>query len=85
MEANAASDVANIRWLIETDKSLGHGETALNLLGWIYKEKGCVDSAVECFRESLTIQPTHNAAFWHMKDIENVVRVFLSSRFNVGD
>ena len=72
MEAHASADVENIRWLIETDKYLQHRETALNLLGWINKERGRVDSAVECFRESLTIQPTHNAAFWHLRDIENV-------------
>ena len=83
MEAHASADVENIKWLIETDKYLGHRETALNLLGWIYKERGRVDSAVECFRKSLTIQPTHNAAFWHLRDIENVLLIFLSSRFNV--
>ena len=83
MEAHASADVENIRWLIETDKYLGHRETAWNLLGWINKERGRVDSAVECFRKSLTIQPTHNAAFWHLRDIENVLLIFLSSRFNV--
>ena len=80
MEDHAAADMENIKWLIEIDEFLGHKETALNLLGWIYKERGRVDSAVECFRKSLAIQPIHNAAFSHLRDI---VLVFLSSRFPV--
>ena len=83
MRDQAAADEENFIRLIKSDIYLGHRETALNLLGWIYKERGRVDSAVECFRESLTIQRTHNAAFCHLRDIENVLHVFLSSRFPV--
>ena len=62
MEAQAAEDIDNIRWLILTNESLSHRETAFNLLGWIYKESGHSDKAMECFQESLAIKPTHNAA-----------------------
>ena len=43
-----------------------HLDTSLNLLGWVYKDRGDVDSAVDCFIKSMTIQPTYNAAFWHL-------------------
>ena len=69
MEANATADVENMVKIIRTDYYLGHRETAFNLLGWVYKERGLVDQAVECFQNSVVIQPRHNAAFWHMLDI----------------
>ncbi|MEW8544989.1 MAG: tetratricopeptide repeat protein, partial [Candidatus Thiodiazotropha sp.] len=69
LNANASADIDNIWWLIRTDPLLGHKETALNLLGWIYKERGLIDRAVECFRESLSIQPSHNAASRHLEEI----------------
>ena len=69
LDTNASADIDNIRWLIRTNRDLAHRETALNILGWIYKERGLVDRAVECFRESLTIQPSHNAALVHLQDI----------------
>ena len=69
MDANASADVDNILWLLTLDATLGHRETALNLLGWMFKERGIVDRAVQCFRESLAIKPSHNAAFLHLRDI----------------
>ena len=69
LDSNASADTDNIRWLIRTDGFLGHRETALNILGSIHKERGIVDTAVECFRESLSIQPSHNAATLHLQDI----------------
>ena len=71
MKANAAADAENILSLYCTDKCLGHRETTLNLLGWIYKEEGRIDRAEKCFRMSLKIQPTQNAAFSHMRDLES--------------
>ena len=62
MEAQAAEDIDNIRRLILTNEFLSHRETGFNLLGWIYKESGHSDKAMECFQESLAIKPTHNAA-----------------------
>lgn len=49
-EANAAADIANIEWLIETDLGLVHRATAFNILGWIYKKQGFINKAVYCFQ-----------------------------------
>lgn len=69
MDANAACDADNIQFLIKSDQNLSHREAALNLLGWIYQEKGLVDKAMECFMESLSIKPEHNAACRCIPDI----------------
>ena len=66
MEANCDAEVANIKWLIETDFCLGHRETGLNILGWIYQNKGHVDQAVRCYQESMAIRPNNNTALIHM-------------------
>ena len=44
---------------------ISHRETCLNLLGWIHREKGNVDLAVQCFAKSLKERPRYNAAYWH--------------------
>ena len=81
LDVNASLDTNKIRWLILTDRLLGHKETAVNLLGSIYKERGLVDRAVECFRESLNIQPSHNAASLHLQDIcQNRSRTYQMER-----
>ena len=69
MEANCDADVANIKWLIETDFCLGHKETDLNILGWIYESKGHVTQAVSCYQESLAVRPHSNPALIHMHNI----------------
>ena len=69
LDTNASADTDNVRWVIRTDYTLAHRETALNILGSIHKERGIFDRAVECFRESLSIQPSHNAATLHLHDI----------------
>lgn len=43
-----------------------HFDTSLNLLGWVFKERGDVARAVECFQKSMRTQPTYNAACWHL-------------------
>ena len=63
MEEQAAVDMDNILRLIQTDQFLGHKETAYNLLGWTYMERRLVAKAMECFKKSLAIKSTHNAAF----------------------
>ena len=73
LDTNASVDTNNILWLIRTNRLLGHRETALNLLGWIYKERGLVDRAVERFEESLTIQSSHNAALVHLQDEDTYI------------
>ena len=73
MEANAQSDIDNIHRVIETDPVLGHKETALNILGFIYKEKGCIDKAVRYFSASLVSQPENNAASLYMHEIRRYI------------
>ena len=51
--------------LIE-DRNIGHRETALNVLGWVYEQQGRLDKAIACYRTSLQIKRVHNAAFWHL-------------------
>ena len=46
-------------------KCVYHRETCLNLLGWIHKERGDNNQAVQCFSESIKMRSTYNAAFWH--------------------
>ena len=62
---NAIRELQNI---INDDPNLGHKETGLNILGWIYRKEGNNDEAERCFRESLEIQPAYNAANLHLED-----------------
>ena len=51
--------------LIDDDIPM-HKETSLNLLGWVYKDIGNTQKAVDCFVKSLKLQPENNAAYWHL-------------------
>ena len=51
--------------LIDDDIPM-HKETSLNLLGWVYKDLGRPQKAVDCFVKSLKLQPENNAACWHL-------------------
>ena len=68
MGIHAAADVENMQSVIAS-KTVSHTETCLNLLGWVYKEESSTDRALDCFQMSLALQPEHNAAVWHIKDI----------------
>ena len=43
-----------------------HLDTSYNLLGWVFKDRGDVTRAVECFRKSMRLEPMLNAAYWHL-------------------
>lgn len=43
-----------------------HTETAMNLIGWCYKQEGDLEKAIEYFYDSLSLQLIDNAAFWHL-------------------
>ena len=74
MEANALADIASIWGLILTKPlSLSHFETTLNILGWIYKERGLTALAKMYLLESLSSRPTHNAASLHLRDISSIM------------
>ena len=69
MTPNVAADTDSMEWMVNT-KEISHRETCLNLLGWVYKNQGRVDSAVECFQTSLEYKPVANAAVLHLRDID---------------
>ena len=70
-EAEKIEDIKKIVWLVKNDLTFGHKETALNLLGWIFKQEGDVENAVICYQASLSMHNSHNVATLHLKDIEN--------------
>ena len=43
-----------------------HRETCLNLLGYVHRDRGEINRAVQCFVKSLETNPLCNAAFWHL-------------------
>ena len=47
-------------------KTVCHRETCLNLLGYIHRDRGEINRAVQCFDKSLQTNPHCNAAFWHL-------------------
>ena len=51
---------------INNERRLNHRDTALNLLGWVYKEEGKLNRAYECFKKSLHFRPQQKAAVWHI-------------------
>ena len=59
---------SNIKKMINllNKKYVYHRETCFNLLGWIHKQRGDTTRAVQCFRKSLEVRSTYNAAFWHL-------------------
>ena len=63
---NILKDLQNT---INSDPNLGHKETGLNILGWIYRQEGDMDEAERCFLESLEIQSGYNAANLHMEEL----------------
>ena len=69
MTPNVAADTDSMEWMVNT-KEISHRETCLNLLGWVYKDQGRVDRAVECFQTSLEYKPVANAAVLHLRDID---------------
>ena len=71
MDTHASGDIDNMEMLLNT-RGISHRETCLNLLGWLYKEHGDIVRAMGCFRMSLEVKPFWNAAFWHIKDIEEL-------------
>lgn len=79
MEDEANADTMYIHWFIEKDQYLRHKDVALNILGWIYKEQGRVDKAIQCFNSSLVFQTERNAAIFHMLDILDALMKVLNS------
>ena len=47
-------------------KTVCHRETCLNLLGYVHKDRGEINRAVQCFIKSLETNLLCNAAYWHL-------------------
>ena len=63
--SQATVDVKKMIRLLNT-KTVCHRETCLNLLGYVHKDRGEINRAVQCFIKSLETNPLCNAAYWHL-------------------
>ena len=71
MRSHVRTDIDNMNYTISARGFLNmpkcsHREVCLNILGWVYKDQGCVETAMECFRRSLEMKPRGNAAALHL-------------------
>ena len=60
------ADIQVMEAYLNNERRLNHRYTALNLLGWVYKEEGKLDKAYECYKKSLHFRPQQKAAIWHI-------------------
>ena len=60
------ADIQVMEAYLNNERRLNHRDTALNLLGWVYKEEGKLDKAYECYKKSLHFRPQQKAAIWHI-------------------
>ena len=65
-DAKALSDIEQTIVRHLSNRDLAHLETALNILGHCYLNKGWSRLALQCYKVSWTIRPLHNAAKWHV-------------------
>ena len=63
--SRATVDVKKMIRLLNS-KTVCHRETCLNLLGYVHRDRGEINRAVQCFDKSLQTNPLCNAAFWHL-------------------
>ena len=63
--SQATVDVKKMIRLLNS-KTVCHRETCLNLLGYVHRDRGEINRAVQCFDKSLQTNPLCNAAFWHL-------------------
>ena len=63
--SQATVDVKKMIRLLNS-KTVCHRETCLNLLGYVHRDRGEINRAVQCFDKSLQTNPHCNAAFWHL-------------------
>ena len=73
MEENALADIEVIKNVFESGSQVNHPDTACNILGWIFKERGLTALAESYFRLSLTAFPTHNAASLHLQELRSTL------------
>ena len=63
--SQATVDVKKMIRLLNSN-TVCHRETCLNLLGYVHRDRGEINRAVQCFGKSLQTNPLCNAAFWHL-------------------
>ena len=63
--SQATVDVKKMIRLLNS-KTVCHRETCLNLTGYVHKDRGEINRAVQCFIKSLETNPLCNAAYWHL-------------------
>ena len=63
--SQATVDIKTMIRLLNS-KTVCHRETCLNLLGYVHKDRGEINRAVQCFIKSLETNPLCNAAYWHL-------------------
>ena len=63
--SQATEDVKKMIKLLHS-KTVCHRETCLNLLGYVHRDRGEINRAVQCFIKSLETNPLCNAAYWHL-------------------
>ena len=61
--SQASVDVKKMIRLLNS-KTVCHRETCLNLLGYVHRDRGEINRAVQCFIKSLETNPLCNAAYW---------------------
>jgi hypothetical protein len=62
-QKQALEDLSRI---MNTQKNLGHKETALNLLGQCMEHQNRMNDALRCYIDSLSVRRGDNAAKWHL-------------------
>ena len=70
-----AADIQEMEKYLKNERHLNHRDTDLNLLGWVYKQEGKLDTAYECFKKSLHFRPQQKAAIWHILCLISSIRL----------
>ena len=65
-QSSLATEALKNMILVCNEKFPNHLDTSYNLLGWVFKDRGDIARAVECFQKSLRVEPVFNAAYWHL-------------------
>ena len=63
---NPSETIEKMELVLRTDRNLKHMDTAMNLIGWCYKQEGNIGKALNYFLWSLALLRHYNAASWHV-------------------
>ena len=82
--SNLKTDIENLLGVTrEETGQISHKATALNILGWMYKNEKQYEMAIDCYVKSLSIQPKQNAAKLHIyhENLKELYQSDLSERW----